>query len=317
MSKQEYPLENAAESAMLGAQIPVEAPVARRESFLRTYCRSKVAVVAAIYTLLTILCAAIAPTLLGKTAVNQHLSLRFAKPFNLDHGFLYVLGGDALGRSILARILVGAWSTLIVAALAVAFAGVIGFSIGVVSGFRGGWVDAVVMRLGDIILAFPALLIALAVLYVMGGGILPLIGVLAVARLPVYIRTARAQTLEIKERVFVDAARSLGAGPINLVVRQISPLVIPTTMTIAVLDVAVVMLSAAGLSFLGVGLQPPTISWGQMISEGGDYLTAAWWVTVFPGLAILLTAMALNLVSNHLRAMTDPKQLMMRLSIRS
>jgi peptide/nickel transport system permease protein len=164
------------------------------------------------------------------------------------------------------------------------------------------------MRLGDIIMTIPSLLLAQAVLYVLSPGELSLIFVLAVTRIPVFLRTTRALTLELRQRTFVEAARAMGARPLRVLRREIRPLVVPTLLTIAMLDLAIVMLAAAGLSFLGVGLQPPAISWGLMVAEGREYLTQAWWVTFFPGLAIMATAFAANVLSNHYRTATDPLQ---------
>jgi peptide/nickel transport system permease protein len=157
-------------------------------------------------------------------------------------------------------------------------------------------------------MSFPSLLIAVIVLYILGPSVLNLIIVLAITRIPVYLRTTRAEVLEIKERMFVSAARVMGASPGRIVFRHILPVVLPTLMTIATLDFAFVMLAESALSFLGIGIQPPEITWGLMISQGKQYLTTAWWLSFWPGLAIILTTLSLNLLSNWMRIALDPVQ---------
>jgi peptide/nickel transport system permease protein len=219
-----------------------------------------------------------------------------------------ILGTDSLGRDILARVIVGAQATLIVVIGAVVVATILGFCIGIVSGYMGGWFDSIVMRVADILMTVPSLLLALAVLFVLPDTVVTLIGVLAITSLPLNIRATRAQALEVKERTFVEAMRSIGATQRDLIFRQMAPVIVPTVMTIVVLDVAVVMLEVAGLSYLGVGLQPPSITWGLMVSDGQPYLANAWWATVFPGGAITLTAFSLCIISNYFRAAQDPLQ---------
>src|SRR5690606_30261852 len=152
----------------------------------------------------------------------------------------------------------------------------------------------VIMRLADVIMSFPSLLLAVVVLYILGPSILNLVIVLAITRIPVYLRTARAEVLEVRERMFVQAARVMGASPRRIVFRHILPVGLLTLMTIATLDFAFVMLAESSLSVLGIGIQPPEITWGLMISQGRQYLTTAWWLSFWPGLAIILTTLSLN-----------------------
>jgi len=270
--------------------------------------RSPLALACALTLITLVLVALIGAPLVKDIANTQNLRLRFFPPFSLDHGWTYVLGADALGRSMLAQLIVGARTSFLVAGATVALAAVIGTSIGMVSGYVGGLVDAALMRISDIIVTIPSLLLALSVLFVLEPSIFNLIAVLAVARLPIYLRVSRAQTLEIRERVFVEASRAIGATSATIIWRDIRPLVVPTVMTVAMLEIASVMLAAAGLSFLGVGLQRPDVDWGTIVSEGREYLTRAWWATVFPGVAILVTALAANLLSNWMRSSGDPLQ---------
>jgi peptide/nickel transport system permease protein len=164
------------------------------------------------------------------------------------------------------------------------------------------------MRGADVIMSFPSLLIAVIVLYILGSSILNLMLVLSITRIPVYLRTTRAEVLEIRERMFVQAARVMGASSKRILFRHILPVVLPTLTTLATLDFAYVMLAESALSFLGIGIQPPEITWGLMISQGRQYLTNAWWLSFWPGLAIILTTMSLNLLSNWLRIALDPVQ---------
>jgi peptide/nickel transport system permease protein len=164
------------------------------------------------------------------------------------------------------------------------------------------------MRLTDVIISFPNLLLALIVLYIIGPNMVNVVAILAIGALPLYIRTARAETLEIRERMFVSAARTLGVGTFAIVIRHILPLVAPTLTTVAAINFAGVILSESGLSFLGLGIQPPDFTWGAMVASGRQYLQNAWWLSFFPGLFIMLTTLSLNLLANWLRTATDPQQ---------
>lgn len=277
-------------------------------ALLRMLRQDKLALAAASYLLVMIFCALFGPALLGEVATAVNLRARNAPPFSLDNGWLFVLGADALGRSILARLIVAAQNTLAVAAAAVATALLIGSAIGIVAGYAGRWVDNLVMRLADILMSFPSLLMAVVVLYVLEPRVANLVIVLAITRLPIYIRTTRAEVLEIRERMFVNAARVMGAGSLRIVLRHVAPITLPTVITIATIDFAFVMLAESSLSFLGIGIQPPEVTWGLMVAQGRNYLGSAWWLAFFPGLAIMLTTLALNLLSRWLRVATDPTQ---------
>ncbi|WP_368496464.1 ABC transporter permease [Herbiconiux sp. A18JL235] len=279
-----------------------------RGADLKLLAASPSALISSLWLVVLVLIAAVVPIFVTDAANHQDLALRFLPPFSLDDGFAFVLGADSLGRPILLQLIVGARTSLVVAACTVAISAVVGFAIGVVSGFFGGWVDTVLMRLADILHTVPSLLLALAVLYVLQPSITNLVLVLAVTRIPVYLRTARAQTLELRERVFVESSRSIGASSWRIMAKDITPMVTPTVRTLAMLEVANVILAAASLSFLGIGLQRPDVDWGMMVADGRSYLNVAWWVTVFPGLAIVATALAANLLSNWLRAIEDPTQ---------
>jgi peptide/nickel transport system permease protein len=162
------------------------------------------------------------------------------------------------------------------------------------------------LRLADAIMSFPSMLLAVIVLFVFDPGVTNVIFVLAISRIPIFLRTVRAEVLEIKERMFVTAARAMGAGTDRILLRHIAPMVLPTVINLAALEIAFVMLVESGLSFLGIGIQPPEVTWGLMVADGRNYLGSAWWLAFWPGVAIMLVTMALNLLSNWLRVVTDP-----------
>ncbi|WP_290745957.1 ABC transporter permease [Amaricoccus sp.] len=270
--------------------------------------RDKFATAAVLFLLLMILCAILGPVLLGEAATKQNLRGRNLAPFSLEHGWLMILGADALGRPLLARIVVAAQNTLTIAAGAVALSATIGAGLGLIAGYGPKWAGAAIMRLADVIMSFPSLLLAVIVLYMLSPSVGNVILVLAITRIPIYLRTTRAEVLEIKERMFVQAAQVMGASPSRIVLRHILPMTIPTLVTIATLDFAFVMLAESALSFLGIGIQPPEITWGLMVAQGKQYLANAWWLAFWPGLAIILTTLSLNLLSNWLRIALDPAQ---------
>ena len=295
------------ESAAIRAAAPpvIERPAAQA---LRLLWHDKFALVAACYLALVVLCALFGPALLEDAATKMNLRGRNAPPFTLEQGWLYVLGADALGRSILARLVVAAQNTIAVAAAAVAVAMTVGGVLGLIAGYGGGFVGNLIMRLADIIMSFPSLLLAVVVLYMFEPRVANLVIVLAITRIPIYLRTTRAEVLELRERMFVSAARVMGAGPVRIVWRHIVPLLASTLITIATVDFAFVMLAESALSFLGIGIQPPEITWGLMVAQGRNYLATAWWLAFWPGLAIMLTTLALNLLSSWMRIATDPVQ---------
>ena len=275
---------------------------------LKMLWRDKFALCAAIFLFIVIFCALFGPMLLEDLATKQNLRARNAPPFDLSKGWVFFLGGDALGRPLLARIIVAAQNTMMVAAGAVACALIIGTTLGLIAGYTSKLASQVIMRLADVIMSFPSLLLAVIVLYMLEPAVGNLIIVLAITRIPIYLRTSRAEVLEIRERMFVQAARVMGASTGRIVFRHILPIILPTIVTIATLDFAFVMLAESSLSFLGIGIQPPEITWGLMVAQGRPYLTTAWWLSFWPGLAIVLTTLSLNLLSNWMRTALDPVQ---------
>lgn len=292
----------------LSSAKPAHVPRSRSAALLAMLWRDKLAFVSAVMLLVIVLFAVLGPALLGDAAGAQNLRGRKSPPFDLAHGWAFVLGGDSLGRPLLPRLIVAASSTMGVAAGAVLSALVVGAALGLVAGYLGKNVSQAIMRLADVIMSFPSLLIAVVVLYVLGPSIPNMVLVLAITRIPIYLRTTRAEVLEVRERMFVQAAIVMGASHARIILRHILPIVAPTLVTIATLDFAFVMLAESSLSFLGIGIQPPNITWGLMVSQGRPYLTSAWWLAFWPGLMIVITALSLNLLSNWMRVALDPAQ---------
>jgi len=285
-----------------------DVPPSPAKQVLRMLWRDKLAFFAAVFLILVILCAIFGPMLFEEEATRQDLRGRNAPPFDFSRNWLFWLGGDTLGRPLLARIIVAAQNTMMVAAGAVAASLAIGTTLGLIAGYSGPRTSQVIMRMADVIMSFPSLLLAVIVLYMLAPSVGNLIIVLAITRIPVYLRTSRAEVLEVRERMFVQAAQVMGASTRRIVFRHILPIVAPTLITIATLDFAFVMLAESSLSFLGIGIQPPEITWGLMVSQGRPYLTSAWWLSFFPGLVIILTTLSLNLLSNWMRTALDPVQ---------
>lgn len=286
-----------------------DAPVViKAPSLLSMLWRDKLAFASATVLLIILAVAIIGPSALGDLATQQNLRGRNFPPFSLERGWVFFLGGDSLGRPMLARLIVAARSTILIALGTVLAAMAVGTTLGLIAGYMGRTVSEVIMRLADVIMSFPSLLIAVVVLYVLGPSIPHMILVLAITRIPIYLRTTRAEVLEIRERMFVQAAIVLGAGSLRIILRHILPTVMPTVITIATLDFAFVMLAESSLSFLGIGVQPPDITWGLMVSQGRPYLSTAWWLAFWPGLMIVLTALSLNLLSSWMRVALDPAQ---------
>ncbi|WP_116050065.1 ABC transporter permease [Amycolatopsis palatopharyngis] len=254
------------------------------------------------------LCAAVGPTLFGDLATEQNLRAVNLPPLSIGEGWAFLLGSDSLGRSVLARLIVAASTTMSVAVPAVLASLVVGSIWGMWAGFHRGWRENVSMRIADVILSFPSLLLAVVVLYVFTPSVANIIAVLAIARIPIYLRTARAESAELQSRLFVDAARTFGTGNWSTIRRHVAPIVLPTLLTVAAVDFCFVMLTESSLSFLGIGIQPPDVSWGLMVAQGRQELQTAWWIAVFPGLAIVITTVSATIIAAWARIATDPGQ---------
>ena len=240
---------------------------------------------------------------------RQSLNARLSPPLvAAPAGATYWLGSDGLGRDVLSRLLYGARVSLLVGLAAIVVGGVLGVAAGMIAGYRGGWVDDVTMRLGDVQLAFPFVLLAILFLVVLGPGLVNLVLVLGIGQWVTYARIVRAETLRLRETEFVEAARALGDGTATILVRTILPNLVAPLIVIASFNVASVILTEASLSFLGLGVPPSVPTWGSMLAESRDTLLAnKWWLAVFPGLAIMLTVLSFNLLGDWLRDVLDPR----------
>lgn len=218
------------------------------------------------------------------------------------------MGTDELGRDVLSRVLMGVQASMKVAVVSVAFAAVVGVTLGVLAGYRGGWLDTVVMRIVDVMFAFPVLLLALAIVAVLGPGLTTTILAIGVVYVPIFARVARASTLSVRVEPYVAMSRTMGTGSGFILIRHILPNITGPLIVQTSLSLAFAILSEAALSFLGLGLQPPQPSLGRMIFDSQGFVTLAWWMAVFPGLAIFVIVLACNLLGDGLRDVLDPKQ---------
>lgn len=225
------------------------------------------------------------------------------QPPNTEHLF----GTDAFGRDIFTRVIYGGRISLMVGIISVGIASVIGVSLGMLAAYYGGWLDSLIMRLVDVMLAFPGILLALVVLAVLGTSLINVMIAVGVSAVPTYARVTRGSVLSIKEEVYVEAANVIGAPTHRILLRHILPNVLGPLVVVATLGVAGAIISGAALSFLGLGAEPPTPEWGLMLSDGRNYLRHAWWITTFPGLAIMVTVLSINLLGDGLRDALDPR----------
>ncbi|MFF4522807.1 dipeptide/oligopeptide/nickel ABC transporter permease/ATP-binding protein [Streptomyces bluensis] len=270
--------------------------------------QDRFAFAAALVLVAVAVCAVLGPLLIGDLATRQNLRDPGRPPFSLDHGWAFVLGSDSLGRPVAARLIAAAGTTLSVAVPAVLCSLAVGSVWGMWAGYHGGWRENVSLRIADVILSFPSLLLAVVVLYVFSPSAVGIVLVLAIARIPVYLRTARAESAELRSRLFMDAARTFGTSSWAGIRRHVAPTVLPTLLTVAALDFCFVMLTESSLSFLGIGIQPPDVSWGLMVAQGRQELQSAWWIAVFPGLAIVVTTVSATILAAWARLSTDPGQ---------
>jgi peptide/nickel transport system permease protein/dipeptide transport system permease protein len=258
--------------------------------------------------LVAVAVAAFAPTLAPHDATAFDLLHRLAPPaWDAGGSWAHPLGTDPLGRDVLSRIIYGARTSLAIAGAAMLVAAALGILLGLVSGYAGSWADALIMRLADIQLSFPYLLLAIAVMALLKPSLVNLILVLVLRSWVVYARLVRVVTRSAREREFVTAARALGGRGARIVFRHIAPNVVGPSIVVSSFQLAELIIVESSLSFLGLGVQPPTPSWGSMVSEGRAYISSAWWLSAFPGLAIVLAVLGANLTGDALRRALDPR----------
>lgn len=265
--------------------------------------RNRLAMAGLIIVSILLVVAALAPLIAPHDPFAQDLSRRLLPPGTPGN----LLGTDDFGRDILSRIIHGSRITLYIIALVAVTAPVLGLLVGTVAGYFGGWIDAVLMRLTDIFLAFPRLILALALVAVLGPGIENAVLAIALTAWPPYARVARAETLTVRNSDYIAAVRLQGASAPRIIAGHVVPMCLPSVIIRVTLDMAGVILIAAGLGFLGLGVQPPLPEWGLMISSGRKFLFEQWWVATMPGLAIFIVSLGFNLLGDGLRDVLDPK----------
>lgn len=253
-------------------------------------------------TLLLLVCAVLAPLLAPYDPYAQELAGQLQPPSTL-----HFFGTDEFGRDIFSRVLHGTRFTLYIVLLVAVIAAPAGLIVGAASGYLGGWVDTLFMRITDIALAFPRLILALAFVTAFGPGLNNAILAIALTGWPPYVRIARAETLSIRKSDYIAAIQLMGASSLRIILVHVIPLCLPSLLVRMTLDMAGIILIAAGLGFLGLGAQPPAAEWGVMLSSGKEYLLSGWWLATFPGLAIFVVSMGFNLLGDGLRDILDPR----------
>lgn len=292
----------------MSATISEERPLSPLRLGLERFARNRTALGAAIVVVLFVLAAIFAPLIAPHDPADADLFRRLQPPAWEEGGdWAFPLGCDSLGRDILSRLLYGARVSLTVAALVIGIAAVIGTLAGLAAGYFRGWIDTVISRLVDTLLGFPYLIFAIGLMAMMGPGFHNIVLVLVYKEWVFSCRVVRGETLAAREQDYVEAARALGCGPGHIMLREILPNVLSPVLVVATFRMAYVIILEASLSFLGLGVQPPTPSWGNMVADGRDFLMDAWWVSTLPGLAILTLVLAINLASQGLRDAFDPR----------
>ena len=278
----------------------VAGPIRRRPSFRAVFGLTVLVVMAG--------AALLAPQLAPWDPARQMLMKRLRPPAWEARGLReHPLGTDHLGRDILSRIVYGGRISLGVGLSAVTLSALIGVSLGLLAGFHGGRADAVIMRVADVFLSIPYILLAMGVVFALGPSLLNVILVMAVTRWVQFARIVRADVLSIREREFVSGARARGNRSLRLLLRHVLPNALTPIIVVATLELAFMIIYESALSFLGLGVQPPTPTWGWMLADGRNYIATAWWLATFPGLAIMLTVLAVNLLGDWLRDTLDPR----------
>lgn len=292
----------------MSAAFAEEAPVSPLRLGLERFARNRTALGAALVILLFVVAALAAPWIAPHDPADADLFRRLQPPGWQEGGeWAFPLGCDSLGRDILSRLLFGARVSLLVAAIVIGIAAVVGALAGLAAGYLRGWTDTFISRLVDTLLGFPYLVFAIGLMAMMGPGLHNIVLVLVYKEWVFSCRVVRGETLAAREQDYVEAARALGCGTRHIMLREILPNVLSPVLVVATFRMAYVIIMEASLSFLGLGVQPPTPSWGSMVADGREHLVDAWWVSTVPGLAILALVLSINLASQGLRDAFDPR----------
>lgn len=255
-----------------------------------------------------VLAALLAPWIAPRDPNVQNLLGRLRAPGTQVRDVTYLLGSDELGRDLMSRLIHGARVSLMVAALSVIVSGIVGTALGMIAGWYRGWVGIIIMRVVDIVLSVPAILLAIITVAILGPGLFNVVAVLAFTRWPRYARVAYGQTLGLLNLPYVRLAHFMGASTPRILLRHILPNIIGPIMVVVTLEFGLMVLFEAGLSFLGLGVQPPTASWGAILSAGRNYVTTAWWIAVFPGLFLFLLILSVNVLGDHVRDVVEGRR---------
>jgi len=296
-------------ASSIPASVPAEAlaegaPARGGEGARRT---RRLVIAGGLFVVALALMAVAAPWLAPQDPLRQSLRARLARPtLEASDGKPHVLGTDHLGRDVLSRVIFGARVSLTVGFAAVLVGGLLGASLGILAGYRGGFADSVIMTVADAQLAFPFILLAIGIIAVLGPSFPTLIVVIGLSGWVGYARVLRSQVLVLRSREFVDAIHALGGSVGRVILRHIVPNVLSSLVVVATLELARAIVLEATLSFLGLGIQPPTPSWGVMVQEGREYLDSAWWISTFPGVVLMLTSLVVSRTGDWLRDLLDP-----------
>ena len=291
---------------VIAAPVPLDLEVARhrRGRFFRALIRRPLTLCGALIVLLFVLLAILGPALAPHDPTEIFYSAGVTPPSPPSAAF--PLGTDSTGRDVLSRVLAGARISLTVGVVAVAIATFFGTLLGLLSGYFGGWTDQIIMRLMDVMLAFPDILLAIVIITVLGVGLINVMIAVGIAAIPAYTRTVRAAVLAVREQDYVEAARAFGAPHWRIILSHILRNVLTPIVVLVTLSIGLAILTAAGLSFVGLGAQPPSPEWGDMLNDAQGYLQSAWWTAVFPGVAIMIVVVGLNLLGDGLGDLLDP-----------
>jgi peptide/nickel transport system permease protein len=288
---------------------PVFRPLPKRRSYLlRRLRKSPVGLLGVAIVGLVIFTAVFAPWIMPQDPTDFNFKQRLAPPVWQEGGSRdYILGSDQMGRDLLSRLIIGSRISVLVGISAVLVAGILGVSVGLLAGFRGGWIDSMFMRIVDAFFAVPFILMAMTIVGILGPSVLTVVVTLGLVQWQSYARVVRAEVLTLREREYVAAAHVIGQSNYRIAVRHILPNAMASVIVLATLQVAATIIAESALSFLGVGVQPPTVTWGLMLADGRNYLAGAWWLATFPGVAITITVLGIIFLGDWLRDVLDPR----------